>query len=229
MKSGTGAAFAVLAFAAAALGAGQAGAMVILGTGAGTIQPDENLLFTNNPPNGLTVEGVTNHSATSVSITGGETLVGSGGQARVESADGLINTGFTFNGLTNQTLGFDLTDPGKAFTSAEFRLFVGSGTATQATLTFVDTAGQQFQQTFAIPANGFFNAQATDGEQINFFSVGTNGSVEDARQIRLGGIGDILASALPEPASWALMIMGIGGVGASLRRGRRTHQTPTPA
>src|SRR3569623_1669426 len=158
--------------------------MVIFGTGAGTVQPDENVLFTNDPANGLTIQGVTNQSATGVSISGGEVLVGNGGQARVESADGLINTNFTFNSLANQTLGFDLTDPAKAFTDAEFRIFVGKGTATQATLTFTDTAGQQFQNTFDIPSNGFFNAEATNGEQINFFSIATNGSVEDVRQIR---------------------------------------------
>ena len=196
-----------------------ANALIVIGTGAGTLQPPENVLFNNNPANGLTITGVTNQTATSVSISGGETLVGSGGQASVTSADGLINTGFAFNGTANQSLGFDLTDPTKAFTSTEFRIFVGKGTATQATLTFVDTAGQQFQSTFAIPSDGFFNAQATNGEQINFFSVGTNGSFEDARQIRLGGVGAINA-VLPEPASWALLIMGVGGIGASLRRRR---------
>lgn len=201
-----------------------ANALIVIGTGAGALQPPENVLFTNNPNNGLTVTGVTNQTNTSVSITGGETLSASGGQASLTAVDGLINTPFTFNGTANQSLGFDLTDPTKAFTSAEFRIFVGGGTATQATLTFVDTAGQTFQSTFAIPSNGFFNAQATNGEQINFFSVGTNGSFEDARQIRLGGVGAINA-ILPEPASWALMIMGVGGIGASLRRRRSREST----
>jgi PEP-CTERM motif len=202
-----------------------ANALIIIGTGAGSLQPPENVLFNNSPANGLTVAGVTNQTDTSVSITGGQTLAASGGQANVSAASGLINTAFTYNGVANQQLGFDLTNPAQAFTSAEFRIFVGGGTATQATLTFVDTAGQTFQNTFAIPSNGFFNAQAANGEQINFFSVGTNGSFDDARQIRLGGIGPI-GLALPEPASWALMIMGVGGIGATLRRRRVRESMP---
>lgn len=215
MKIAIATALAALACSAAL----PANALIVIGTGAGALQPPENVLFTNNPPNGLTITGVTNQTATGVSISGGETLVGSGGQASVTAADGLINTAFAFNGTANQSLGFDLTNPAQAFTSAEFRIFVGAGTATQATLTFVDTSGQQFQSTFAIPANGFFNALATNGEQINYFSVATNGSFEDARQIRLGGVGAV-GALVPEPTAWALMIMGVGGIGASLRRRR---------
>lgn len=207
--------------ALALLIAAPASATVIIGTGAGTIQPDENLLFTNNPANGTTVAGVTNQTNTSVSFSGGEILAGNGGQARIEGADGLINTTFTFNGLTDQRLGIDLTNPALGFTETEFRIFVGGGTATQATLTFRDTAGMQFQNTFDIPSNGFFNAQAIDGQQINFFSIATNGSFEDVRQVRIGGVATIPAGLVPEPASWALMIMGFGGVGGLVRRRRR--------
>src|SRR5258705_13074574 len=96
-----------------------ASATVVIGTGAGTIQPDQNLLFTNNPANGTTVTGVTSQTNTLVSIMGGETLVGNGGQARLEAADGLINTAFTYNGLAGQNLGIDLTDPALAFTQTE--------------------------------------------------------------------------------------------------------------
>ena len=197
-----------------------ASATVVIGTGAGTIQPDENVLFNNNPPNGLTVQGITNQSGTLVSITGGETLAGSGGQARLDAADGLIDTTFDVNGgPTDQLLLFDLADAGLAFTEAEFRLF--GGTATQATLTFFDTDGESFTGAFAIPSNGFFNAFAVDNQQIDYFTVAANGSIGDVRQIRIGGIGDIL-SAIPEPESWALMILGFGGIGATLRQRRRS-------
>lgn len=41
-----------------------------------------------------------------------------------------------------------------------------------------------------------------------------------------GTISFELASAVPEPAAWALMIMGFGGVGAALRRRRQTAFSP---
>ena len=155
-----------------------------------------------------------------MSFRGGETLAANGGQARIGAADGLINTtGVTFDGLPASQLALDLTNPALGFTSTEFRIFVGSGTATTATLTFLDTSGQTFSSTFDILPNGFFNALATDGQTIDKFSVTTNGTFEDARQVRLGGIVS-LPALVPEPISWALMIVGFGGVGVTIRRRR---------
>src|ERR1044072_5034179 len=100
----------VIPFAAAALAAAlatPAAAAIVINVGPGALQPDENLLFTNDPPPGLTIEGVTNQTDTLVSIFGAEALVGTGGQARIDTLDGNINTVFTFRGLANQRLGFD--------------------------------------------------------------------------------------------------------------------------
>ena len=210
-----------LAIAAAGLAlgvAGSASATVVIGTGPGTVQPDENVLFTNNPSPGTTIDGITNQTDTLVAISGGETLVGDGGQARTQAQTGAIDTTFTFHGLTGQTLGFDLVDPHIAFANTEFRVF--GGTATQLTLTFVDTAGTTFTSTFAIPRNGFFNATTQDNQLINYFSIAANGSIGDIRQFRIGGV-----TAVPEPASWAMMILGLGGVGAMMRR--RQHERAT--
>jgi hypothetical protein len=33
----------------------------------------------------------------------------------------------------------------------------------------------------------------------------------------------VMRSGLPEPESWALMILGFGGVGGLIRRGRRAR------
>jgi hypothetical protein len=212
-----------LAASALLLAAAPAYATIVIGTGPGTLQPPENVLFTNNPANGTTVAGVTNQTATSVSFTGGEILSGNGGQARIEAADGLVNTtGAASGGLPASQLAVDLTNPALGFTSTEFRIFVGNGTATTATLTFLDTAGQTFSSTFDILSNGFFNALATDGQVIDKFSFTTNGTFQDVRQVRVGGVQTIsIPGLVPEPMSWALMILGFGGVGAIVRR-RRT-------
>ena len=208
-----------LAACALLLAAAPAGATIIIATGPGNLQPPENVLFNNNPPNGTTITGVTNQTGASVSIRGGETLVGNGGQARVEALDGLVNTtGSAFGGLPASQLAFDLTNPALGFTSTEFRIFVGSGTATTATLTFLDTAGQTFSNTFDILPNGFFSALATNGETIDKFSFTTNGTYQDVRQTRIGGVFTLPAGVVPEPASWGLMIMGFAGAGSLLRR-----------
>jgi hypothetical protein len=209
-----------LAAAAAVLSAAAAfpaAATVILDVGPGVLQPDENILFNNDPAPDLDIEGVTNQTATLVTLTGGESLTAFGGQARVRSQDAVLDAGFTFNGLTDQILGFDLSDSGLAFTETEFRVF--GGTATELTLTVVDTAGEVFQQTFAIPKSGFFSARAIDNQLIDYFSIAVNGTLGDIRQIRVGGIQD--GAVIPEPATWAMMLLGFGAAGATLRTRRR--------
>lgn len=210
----------LFAIAAASLALGaytEASATVVMNIGGGTLQPDENLLFNNSPIPGLTIGGMTNQTDTMFTLTGGETLMAFGGQARVRSTDLAISSAFTYNGQANQLLGLDFFDPTLAFTSTEFR--VVKGTATQLTLTFVDTDGEVFQKTFDIPKSGFFNAQAIDGQQIDYFSIAANGTLKDIRQVRVGGVGSIVG-VIPEPSAWALMIMGFGGAGLVLRRRR---------
>jgi hypothetical protein len=198
-----------------AVASSPAAATVVLDVGPGLLQPDENLLFNHNPTPGLIIEGVTNQTGTFVTIEGGEDLTPAGGQARLDTLDGKISTPFTFRGFTNQLVGFDLSDSGLAFTETEFRIF--GGTATELTLTFVDTAGEVFQQTFGIPANGFFNARTLDGQLIDYFSLSANGTLGDVRQIRVGGV----TALVPEPGTWAMMLLGFGAAGAMLRARRR--------
>lgn len=199
-----------------------AGATIIIGTGAGTVQPDENVLFNNNPADGLSILGVTNDTNTLVLFTGGETLHGNGGQARLQAATGGLDTSFSYLGTTGQLLGVDLNDAMMGFTSAEFRVF--GGTATRLTITAYDTTGTAFTNAFAIPANGFFNLTTADNQVIDRFSFSANGSIGDVRQVRIGGVASLDGGggtdAIPEPATWAMMIMGFGGAGAMIRRRR---------
>jgi len=92
------------------------------------------------------------------------------------------------------------------------------------TADIVDTDGEVFTQALTIPANGFFSAQAIDGQLIDYFSIAANGTIGDVRQVRIGGVTEIGGggggAAVPEPATWAMMIVGFGAAGAMMRRRR---------
>jgi hypothetical protein len=47
----------------------------------------------------------------------------------------------------------------------------------------------------------------------------SSAALEDVRQIRLG----VVDALLPEPATWAMMIFGFGGVGTIMRARRRVQ------
>lgn len=212
-------ALAAAAAAISAAAASSAAATVILDVGPGDVQPQENVFFSNDSLQGPVILGVTNKTGTEARLFGGETLTAfGGGQAGVRSQDLVFDTPFTFNGLANQLLGFDLSDGALTFTASEFR--VVGGTATELTLTAVDTAGGVFQQTFAIPPSGFFSLHAIDDQQIDYFSIAANGTLTDIGQVRVGGIGDVVG-VIPEPATWAMMLLGFGSAGAMLRMRRR--------
>lgn len=53
------------------------------------------------------------------------------------------------------------------------------------------------------------------------FTFNPNG-IETAKQFRVAG-------PIPEPATWAMMILGVGGAGAMMRRRRRTTSALMPA
>lgn len=205
--------FAVLsAFVCVAAGMPAAATIVIYST-PGALQPDENVLFQGPPPSGLNAFGVTNQTNTAVTFTGNEALATpSSGQARITAAD---NSGLNF-------LSFALTDPAFGFKQVEFNIFGTGATATSVNLSFTDQFGMVFSQMASI-GNGqnFFSAQAFDDQFITNVSFVLNGTVRDIRQVRIGGI-DLVdgggGATVPEPQSWALMILGFGMVGVVSRR-----------
>ena len=170
-----------------------------------------NVLFNQGTQTNTTVFGNTNLGANTVAFTGttfggGNTLSASGGQARVEGA---LNTNIT-------SLQFGLTNMA-TFNNLEFNVF--GGTATQVTFNITDNEGQLF--TFANLALGngenFFGFQGINNETIRTVSATLNGGgVQDFRQIRLDGFA--ATSAVPEPTTWAMMLVGFGAVGYSMRK-----------
>jgi hypothetical protein len=178
--------------------------------------PPENVLLTAGAP-GTPTTGVTNQTNTTVLFTSStDTLVSPPqGQAFLTATD---NTLGNLNiALQNHSLGF---------TSFEFN--VNSPTNQNVTLVFTDQFGQTQvadggTTTFSVGANGsnFINAVASNGELITNVSLtGTN--LTSIGQVRLGGVATI-ARAVPEPSTWALLIVGFGGVGGLLRANRRSR------
>lgn len=205
--------------AALAMAAMPASATIVIFSSPGEVQPDENVLFQEGEPVGSTALGRTNTTNTLVTFLGLEDLATpANGQARIEADDGGL-AGLQFR--LNEGLGFK---------EVEFNIFGTGATATQTVLNFTDQFGNLFTETFNI-TNGqnFFSARALDDQFITNVSFTLNGDVQDVRQFRIGGIGEVGGEdpgggEVPEPASWAMMMAGFGLVGASMRR-RKSLQT----
>lgn len=148
-----------------------------------------------------------------VLLTGEEDIIATGGPAQAWVV-GTEDEGLTF---------INASVIGGTFTAAEININVPNGggggapTPWSITLGGVDSDGQVFSQTFNGNTNDtWFNFVAVDGELIASIDFRTQNEVA-LGQLRLGGI-----AAIPEPATWAMMIIGFGGVGAMVRR-RRHH------
>lgn len=199
-----------------------ADAAIIFDASPNFAQPDENLLF--NEPGlftgpGLTIQGATNDTNTIFSLTGLVDLVTpASGQARVEDE---MSTGFG-------SLAVDALDSDIFFTEFEANLNVPNQGGRnpveyRAFITATDSLGMAYNFDFAL-ANGqnFFGLRGTDGTLIDTVLITTDGSFDDVRQIRIGGIttsDGAPPDTVPEPT--ALLLLGSALVGARLASRRR--------
>ena len=71
----------------------------------------------------------------------------------------------------------------------------------------------------AIDASGLEISDANRDDIAVVVNTG-GGGIGDVRQIRLDA-GSGMMSAVPEPATWAMMLIGFGAVGHSMRKSRR--------
>lgn len=134
------------------------------------------------------------------------------------------NTGaatvFTADGSALNQLTFTLLG-GASFTAAEFNLeqgsLINSSNPLVITLTALGGGTTTFDVTKPTGSN-VFDIIAGAGESYTSASFSTtNGGFADLKQLRL-----VLATpAVPEPATWALMLLGFAGVGVAMRRSRR--------
>jgi hypothetical protein len=174
-------------------------------------------------PGSMVAYGDVQSGAVDVTFTGIENIVtGQGnGLPWVTGADGSI----TYLDVAVQ--------PGYAFTLAGFNLndLPGNGDWFVRVSAF-DGATLKASTVFGESNNTKFKIAATGGDVLTHFQIQLVTDIGGLTPVALNGatvldgvgqvrIDDVGAVAVPEPATWAMMIMGFGGVGSLLRR-RRT-------
>lgn len=187
-----------------------ASAAVTINNAPGAIQPAENVLLPGGQ-SGSTVFGSTNQSATSVTFhaLNNDTLqTNANGQARISASDGSL-----------ATVEFFLTDPLKVFKEFEFNLFKSVEGLQSVTIFYNGSPnGSTVFSNSVGTGENFYSGKATGTDYFSKISFSTsNVGVTDLRQVRLGGVGP-LAQALPEPATWLLMMIGFAGIGFAMRK-----------
>lgn len=197
-----------------------ANAAVILCSGANCVDTDANVLV--NADTAPVITGNYNNTDIDVTFTSSTdpTLVGgANGQASVGSLDNLLNQ-LTFT-----------IENGFGFTTALFNLVpVPGNAANEAISVFVnymnsDGSMGQIQQSIGTNGENFIGITGTNGEIFTGAGFTANPSttgIGEFRQLRLGGVAAI--GAVPEPAAWVMMLLGMAGVGYSMRRKDKTGQ-----
>jgi hypothetical protein len=202
----------------ATLSSGPARADIVM-ISASLIQGD-NVLFNSGTQIGTTVLGHT-QSGTIVEFAGttfggGNTITANGGQARIEgTADARLTS-----------LNWHLQG-GNTFNDQEFNINTvlngpNGGGATSVSFSIYDDNLDLFTFNNLALVNGsnFFGFQGINGESISSIFMTFNGGngVQDVRQIRL----EEVTAAVPEPSTWAMMLLGFAGVGFLAYRRKRS-------
>lgn len=171
-------------------------------------QPGEQNVLFKSDQTGTTVTGFTNKSDTEVDFSSAvDTLsVSSKGQAKISNAGG--------GNIT------DLTVTPLVFVGDLIVNLNGGPTAGTVDIT-VDVAGET-PTVFTgepIKKNGenFYTIVASGGEKITSVNFSSTVGFGEFQQPRLSGV----AGVIPEPSTWAMMLLGFAGLGyAGLRKAR---------
>lgn len=180
-------------------------------------QGTDNVLL-NSATNVSTVTGTVgpNNLVVNFTSSGGLLSAPSNGQARV--------SGGTSNDPFGQ-LTFELANGG-TFTRSVFNINAGDDGQVIIHVEGININGGFFQQNFAVDANGenFFTVTSINGQLMTEISLtAANGATfDDLRQIRMGGFSNV--GAVPEPTTWAMMLLGFAGVGFLAYRRRSQGQ-----
>jgi hypothetical protein len=155
------------------------------------------------------VSGQVNNFAVTGTTTGPENLL---------SSSSITNSVFGSGSQINSLI-FSLADVG---TLSKIVFNINSAANGSVDISILEGDGTTFQSNFVLDGNGqnFFTITAINGQSIRTLTLtGVGTTFEDVRQLRVGGIvaGE---SAVPDAATWALMLLGFGFVGGALRSSR---------
>ena len=188
-------------------------AAVIIQQSPSFVQPDEEVqLDTDLVPGDNTLRGTTNQTDSTVLFQSGSDNLASPpqGQARIEPLD--------TDGLGQLT--FSLENGG-TFTSAEFNILAAiAGPITISAFTLQgDLIGSLTNPLNALVGDSgqnFFGILADQSTPIGSVSIAAKGAtqISSIGQFRLGGV----TGPIPEPATWAMMLISFGFLGAAMRR-----------
>lgn len=104
------------------------------------------------------------------------------------------------------------TIAGITYTSANSGAYMGGGAGPNNFIFMLDDGGRYFNFTFANPLG-------TGTQSISPFASYECNNCSPFRRVTSGIVStSAVASAVPEPATWAMMMFGFGAIGASLRR-----------
>lgn len=179
------------------------------------VQPEENVqLNTDFVVGDNTLQGTTNQTGSTVVFTSStdDLLAPPQGQARIEAVDGSLGA-----------LVFSLADLA-TFTSAEFNILASVGGPV--TLSAYDASNlllASLNSTLGSSGQNFFGFLADPSTPITSIGIvaGPNTVISSIGQFRLGGIST--AEPVPEPGTWALLLVGFGALGFAMRRRKIKH------
>lgn len=197
----------------------EARADIIFSTAQGSLQPDENVLFGCASPciiEGLTVIGETNNTGAFVKFTSDESLTATaGGQAKVDSTD--------LNGYDNILI--DAYDPFQFFSEFETNVILFATTSGLAVVTACNQFAVCENFNLAVDAGeNFFVLSVISPQLINTILITSDVAIMTLKQPRvsmeecLPGNPTCEDITVPEPATMALLGMGLLAGGWRLRR-----------
>jgi hypothetical protein len=201
----------VLAAAGMLSSAARADLVITQPTGLGSF--DANVLFKTQSTDVTTAVGFSNGAGSPqiITFTSGDAFnTEASGQAVISPF------GTTFNDLTMTASG-----TASAFTALLLNVIV----ATNETLTFTSPTPITSGATQQVTANGenFILVSAINGETFHSLSFTSSGNLSHVQQVRVDIAGGV-TPAIPEPSTWAMMVIGFFGIGFLAYRRKQNGQ-----